>query len=213
MIKNIPFKKEIDFNKSFTNITSINLEHDYKIYDDMISGSFKLFGTLRKSEASLVDEDFSYDIPFDIALSDDIDLDTVSLNITDFDYNIISNNKININIDLELNYEEKENDRNISLDSILDSIDFEDEKEETNITIQDDDTNNTIVDESNINVISSFIKDKKDYVTYNIYIAKDFDNINTISNKFNVPINVLEEYNGNDDIKVGDKIIIPYIYE
>ena len=227
MKKNIPFKKTIDLPSSFDKITSINIEHDYKIFDDEITGSFNLYGMLRKTEASLVDENFSKDIPFEIALGPDIDLDTVSLSITDFDYSINEDNTINIDVSMDLEYEEKEDDRKISLDNILDSLDLNEKEdsviEETNIPTTDIPLVNIAPkeeikediepDESNVNVISSIIKDKKDYVSYKVYVVNEYEDMTSISNKFNVPINVLLEYNDNKEINIGDKIIIPYVFE
>ena len=232
MRKSIPFKKTIEFNTSFDKITNINIEHDYKIFVDEISGSFNLYGNLRKTEASLVDEDFKYDIPFEIALSEEVDLDTVSLKIMDFDYNILDNNSISIDVDLELDYEEKESDRKLNLDSILNSLEMnekeeviEEEPKEEIVTLEEEDIpdvdiNNEVnveinneVKEVNENIISSFVSDKKDYVTYKVYVANEYEDMNTISNKFNIPINTLLEYNDEKEVNVGDKIIIPYVFE
>ena len=231
MKKNIPFKKTIDLTSSFDKITSINIEHDYKIFDDEITGSFNLYGMLRKTEASLVDESFSKEIPFEIALGPDIDLDTVSLSITDFDYSINEDNTINIDVSMDLEYEEKEDDRKISLDNILDSLDLNEKEEEqvkeqkiepdipnidiplVNIEPKEEIKEDVKPDESNVNVISSIIKDKKDYVSYKVYVVNEYEDMTSISNKFNVPINVLLEYNDNKEINIGDKIIIPYVFE
>ena len=221
MQRNIPLQKNIDFNNSFEKITYINIEHDYKIYDSSIVGTFSINGKYRKTEASLIDEDFSFNVPFDIELSDLVDTNTVSLEISDFNYSIVSNNQILINVDLVLNYEEKENDRNENLETILNSLDMneldddcEDEKqEEDEQTIPKDNEGVIEVSEENLDVITGFISDKKDYVTYKVHILREGEDINLISNKYNVPINVLLEYNNESESKTGDKIIIPYVFE
>ena len=53
--------------------------------------------------------------------------------------------------------------------------------------------------------------DKDDnYVNYRVYIVRESDTLDSIMNKYNVSKDILECYNDLNDIKLGDKIIIPY---
>ena len=65
----IPLKKDIIFKTKVAEVTSINLEHDYKILDDIVEGTVYLSGTYKMTEASVIEEDFVYNIPFSIAIS------------------------------------------------------------------------------------------------------------------------------------------------
>ena len=69
----IPLKKDIVFKTKIAEVTSINLEHDYKILDDMVEGTVYLSGSYKMTEASVIEEDFVYNIPFSIAISKRID--------------------------------------------------------------------------------------------------------------------------------------------
>ena len=65
----IPLKKDIIFKTKISEVTSINLEHDYKILDDIVEGTVYLSGSYKMTEASVIEEDFVYNIPFSIAIS------------------------------------------------------------------------------------------------------------------------------------------------
>jgi len=221
----IPFKKNLVLKNKFDNITSLTLEHDYLVDDEEIKGDFIINGTYHATEASLIDEDFYQKLPFEIALSDRIIKDSVNLTIEDFTYNKVNDETISLNIDLLLNYEEEESkpDR---LERILEDLELDEQErtikepevfmEEKEDVTEDILKELTIVpknEEVNTEIISSFVSDKKNYVTYKVYIAREFDDFNSIANKFNVTIKDLEEYNEIKELQVGDKVIIPYVFE
>ena len=47
------------------------------------------------------------------------------------------------------------------------------------------------------------------YVSYNVYIIREGDTIETILNKYNITEEELKKYNDLSNLKLGDKIIIP----
>ena len=47
------------------------------------------------------------------------------------------------------------------------------------------------------------------YVTYNVYILRNNDNVDTILDKYKITKEELEKYNDLSDLKVGDKLLIP----
>ena len=49
------------------------------------------------------------------------------------------------------------------------------------------------------------------YISYYVHIVRENDSIESISNKYNISINDLKEYNDIDKIALGNKIIIPYV--
>lgn len=58
---------------------------------------------------------------------------------------------------------------------------------------------------------SSF--DNERYVTYNIFIIRDGDSLDSIMEKYNVTKEELEKYNDLNNLQLGDKLIIPNNYE
>ena len=53
------------------------------------------------------------------------------------------------------------------------------------------------------------IEDQEEYATYHVYIIRKEDTLETITNKYNISKEKLSEYNNINEIKLGDKIIIP----
>lgn len=98
----IPFTKEILFEKKIHEITSISLEHEITIESDTLKGNFIVSGDFKTHEVSVNKEAFSYILPFEIALSEDIDKDTIEFMIEDFTYEVINNNTLKVNIDFNV---------------------------------------------------------------------------------------------------------------
>lgn len=51
--------------------------------------------------------------------------------------------------------------------------------------------------------------DSEEYITYQIYIIRDGDTVDSIIAKYDIDVESLKEYNDISDLKIGDKIIIP----
>ena len=99
MKKIIPFKKDIIFNTSLSEITSISLEHTLKIDDQLVTGNFILSGEYKIADDSINIEKFSYDLPFNINFDDKYKLTKAVVDINDFYYEIINENILSINIE------------------------------------------------------------------------------------------------------------------
>ena len=110
MKKSVPFTKEIEFKTMISKVTSISLEHTLRVEkDNLISGYFILEGTYKMTQASQIDEEFSYKIPVDIELDEKYDTSNITLDIDDFTYEVIDEEKMRLNITLCIdNIEEKE---------------------------------------------------------------------------------------------------------
>ena len=110
MKKLVPFTKEIEFKTMISKVTSISLEHTLRVEkDNLISGYFILEVTYKMTQASQIDEEFSYKIPVDIELDEKYDTTNITLDIDDFTYEVIDEEKIKLNITLCIdNIEEKE---------------------------------------------------------------------------------------------------------
>lgn len=92
----------------------------------------------------------------------------------------------------------------------LEDIEYEtkDEKKEK-IEIRKDIMQNSFESDKEIKTLFSDIQ-KEEYISYTIYIVRENDNIDEIATKYNVDIEELKEYNDLSELKIGDKIIIPY---
>lgn len=109
MKKLIPFKKEIPFKTQIAEITSISLEHNIQktnTYD--ISGDFIVSGEYKITETSMSTQQFKFDLPFEVSMSDIYDIDNVEIAIDDFYYEIKNMENLEVNITLLLdNIKEK----------------------------------------------------------------------------------------------------------
>ena len=51
--------------------------------------------------------------------------------------------------------------------------------------------------------------DTEEYITYQIYIIREGDTVDSIIAKYDIDVESLKEYNDISDLKIGDKVIIP----
>ncbi len=215
----IPLKKDIIFKTKISEVTSINLEHDYKILDDIVEGTVYLSGSYKMTEASVIEEDFVYNIPFSIAISKRINKDTIKIDIDDFKYTTIKDiMKVDISLELTCDEEEREDEKNeIKVEENINNIDFDNymddyfKDESKNIEITKEDSDNTNIENNLNNLTQNIINNENKYYTYKVYIVREGDNIENICSKYNVSVDDLIEYNDINNISLGDKIIIPYI--
>lgn len=236
----IPFKKNIIFKTQISEITDISLSHNYKILDDIIDGEFYLSGSYKMTEASLINEDFYYNIPFSIALSERIDKDTINLKLESFEYKI-NGDTLSLSVNLNMEAEEKEQEERNIIEDIKEGIDdikegiaeklglddnkneiaeqqeeVKEELKDIEEPVDDNKTNikeiDTELNDNTINGLLSTIDESGSYITYKVHIFRDGDSIESISEKYNVSIEDIKEYNDINTINIGDKILVPYIY-
>lgn len=202
----IPIKKDIIFKTKISEICEISLEHNYKVEQDLVVGKIYLNGSYKMTEASVIEEDFMYTIPFEISISKRINKDTVNVIIDEFNYDI-EKDILKLNINLCLTCEEIESEKEEVVDYVDNYINNE------IIEIKDiENTQPEIKEEisTNITSITNNISENN-YYTYKIYIVKEEDTIESISKKYNIDIKYLKEYNDISNINTGDKLIIPQI--
>ena len=231
MKKIIPFKKDIIFKNNLSEITSISLEHSLHIANNnLITGEFIISGDYRMTDSSINTDEFHYNLPFDIDMDDRYILDDVEIDIDDFYYEIKNNNILSINIEVLIDkIEEKLQEKIIIREQILDERDDKEvqsfnksecldnelvrtksKSEEVNKNI----TDNVIEKEENNEIGIKTLFDNIDensetYVTYYVYIVRENDTAETILKKYNISKEDLELYNDINELKIGDKIIIP----
>ena len=228
MKKIIPFKKEILFNNNVSEITSISLEHTLKVKNDnLISGNFIISGEYKMADNSTNTEPFDFELPCDINLDDRYDIGNIQIDIDDFYYEVINSNILQVNIDVlidhleeheileteeleinkeEFNYPEEEQLRKENImDNILDDVVQEQIDDKEVRCIEEEDTPMS-------SIFSTFNKDDEIYRTYKVYIVREGDSVESIIQKYQINRDDLEQYNDLTEINLGDKLIIPALY-
>ena len=222
----IPFVKDISFNSKIAEITSISLEHNLKMENnDSVVGTFTISGKYKVNKISINEEEFKKDINFDITLDDKYDSSKVIIDIDDFYYEIVNEEYLRVHIDVlidnllyikkeekpfiqeiekndlaELKTEERTSDVND-----LKDISFKEEK--VNAIKQDNDTIKR--NDKDSSIITNFLNEKEQYITYKVHIIRENETVDTIIEKYNVSKEELEKYNSLDKVGLGTKIIVP----
>ena len=129
MKKIVPFNNVLSFNTDVCEITAISLEHEINSQADAISGKFYISGEYKMTDGQLDKEKFNFELPFDIALGCNYNLDTLVVDIDDFRYELIEDNKLKVNIDLYIDGEESKDEPFFTEEE---TRDLEDAKEEDN---------------------------------------------------------------------------------
>lgn len=229
MKKIIPFSKEIPFDSNIYEITSISLENTLHKDSNIILGDFIVSGEYRITETSINTLPFNYNIPFTIDIDETYDISDANIDINDFYYEIVDDKVLVVNIEVKVdNINEILYERDDSMDDLVVDANLDLSKldvDNINVTnIDADDINITNIDDVNITTVDD-VNPKEDikkslfsnldmgdnYVNYRVYIVRENDNIDSIISKYNVTKDMLNEYNDLSNLKLGDKIIIPYV--
>lgn len=149
----IPFSKDIVFKTNIANITSISLEHEEKIMEGEVSGDFIIFGDYKIHNDTTEKELFKYRLPFTAIIPDDLERDSVVIDIDNFTYEQIENDVLKVNIDFSIEGELKK-------EEVLDMEDkrYEYQEVESDIEVLDEDDLN-IIDTENEEEIDEEIDD------------------------------------------------------
>lgn len=236
----IPFKKDIIFKTNISEITSISLEHSLSILDDQVKGDFIISGEYKVTDSSSTVEPYEVTIPFSIIIDEKYDTKKAIIDIDDFYYEIKDDNILSISIDVLIDkLEEKPNEiieelNNIEItremlpdenkevkEEILEKYEEKEricKPEKENIKEKADKIIDAKVDEEPKNresITSLFSNSSLDetYSTYNVYIVKQEDDLQSILNKYNITEEELSKYNDITNIQFKDKLIIPYVDE
>lgn len=225
--------RELEFNYNISEITSICMDIDYKVNGNVLSGVLNLEGDYVSSNFEDTREDFDKKLDFNIDLDENIDTNTVKVEIDDFTYSI-DQNKLNVNVDLSLSYEfvlfdeKKEFDKFIESREIdtntLEEIKKVEEDNEGTCEIEEqeekleseevvDSKDNEAIEEEQRNIEESIIdmasNFNDDFITYHIYIVNDVDTLDGIAEKYHISIDIIKEYNNIENLKSGMKLVIP----
>ena len=218
MKKIVPFKKDITFKTNISEITSISLENTLNLKDNKVLGDFIVSGEYKVSDNSTTVEPFELKLPFEIDIDDRYDTKKAIVDIDDFYYEIESDNTLSISIDVLIDQliespieEIIEQPKSTILESEEDTV-TEDVKEER--CIESEESNDKELVEDKIDsLFSNISKDSEAYVTYNVFIVREGDSLESIMEKYNITEEELKKYNDLTDLKLGDKLIIPNTYE
>ena len=235
----IPFTKELDFKTKVSEITSISLEREFEVNASSIDGSLYVSGDYKSHEVSANVIPFNFKIPFAIEIPDNLVEESITLEISDFAYEMEENSKIKVSIELELFGEEKEIEEEEDEDITPIEVDgeeivkmleeasekekemekedraepkeepTEEEKEEAPADTVDE-TREETEDMTSENVIITGASNTPDeYTTYHIHIVKEGETIETICTMYNSNLSLLNDYNDLSEVSKGMKIIIP----
>lgn len=221
----IPFKKDITFKTKIGELTAISLDNDLTLKgEDLIVGNFYINGNYKMLKTSEQEEEYSYKIPCEIAISEEYDTYNATIDIDDFYYEIINDEILRVNITLIIdNLERKEKEEAQEKQEEIEILRDEDEsEEEQEREITKDEP--TFKDEIKLPLMEEHLpkntrnffetkdklKDQKDnYITYKVYIYKEEDTIEKVLEKYNITKEQLTDYNNIEDIKTGSKLVIP----
>ena len=216
----IPFKKNILFNTNLCEITSISLEDNLSFQKNSVIGCFVVSGDYKMNDSSINTESFNYELPVEINIDEKYNLSKSTVEVSDFYYEIINDNTLNINIEVTIdkleeipiieevrNSNEKLDEINLEITNLCDEFV---EKEEKNIEEKDDiEDSNTKRCVETEETLFKYMDSNENYSTYNIYIVREGDTIESILAKYNIDKEKVEEYNDLKELKIGDKLIIP----
>ena len=196
MKKIVPFSNTLTFPTDLSEITAISLEPTIKKESDLISGNFNISGEYKITDGMLPPEKFNFDLPFDIALGLNYNVDTMTVDVDDFNYEVLNNNQMKVNIDISIDGEEEIND--VREENIVEpTIDINHENEE--LEIKEDNQNQDIL----------LSPTEENYVTYRVYRVNETDSLDDILKKYNISKEEVAKYNDLETINPGDKLIIP----
>jgi hypothetical protein len=222
----IPFYKEIVFKSNIANLTSISLEHTEKVLDGEVSGEFIIYGDYKEHNDTTEKENFKYKLRFTALIPNDIDPNTVRIDISDFRYEQIDADVLRIDIDFCIEGDEVRcsKDNEILEDEVLAKLEAEevdkylDEQinEVLNIKEEVKVVEEPLLEEQRDEIIEEIIEHKEEkvetleeYVTYHVHVVGNNDSLEKIIKEYNTNIDMLNQYNDIKELKVGDKVIIP----
>ena len=226
----VTLEKEIAFKTMVGEISSISLEPDLAfINDSEIEGNLIISGTYKMTEASTIEEEFSYKVPVEIMLTTALEEETRKVDINNFTYAIVNeevsgdvreikdeeireNETVEDNTKEEievLTTDEEKEEEPVSLEEKLPSLEevpvMKEEEKVTEPAMKEDTSNKQVMD----SIFSAFANTEETYSTYSVYILREDDNLEEVIAKYNTNREVLSEYNDLDNLKVGSKLIIP----
>lgn len=239
MKKIINYENSIQFKTPIGEICTISLEHDFTVDDRTLKGEFIIEGSYKPNSLSLNKENFTYRLPLEYDLEDKCDIETLSYDIENFEYNV-NGDTLEVAIDFGIRYEERTIEPVIPTitEEELNRSDFETVEmplsnlEEVDLEVEpnEDVTRNTEIDESEkdfqieedtldvteerlnedeSNLILDTAFDEDKYITYHVHIIREGETLDSIASKYGVTVEKIKEYNSATNLELKAKLIIP----
>lgn len=134
MKKTVSFEKDLNFPTMIGEVSSISLDDDLVFTDSSnVSGKFIVSGKYKMTEASRLEEEFSFDIPIEIALMEKYDLTTTNIQIIDFTYEIVDDDTLRCNVAVLLEGVEEVEVENDDIEDVVEASISEVEAAKENI--------------------------------------------------------------------------------
>lgn len=103
MKKVIPFTKTITFKTMIAEVTDIEVTHDLTLKtENEVSGNILVDGRYKMTDASQIEEEFHYKLPFVIDIDSKYTLDNLEITISDFYFEIINEENLKINVEIDM---------------------------------------------------------------------------------------------------------------
>lgn len=224
MKKIISFEKKIEFPSMIGEVTSISLDHNLKFIDNYnISGNLILSGTYKLTEASRIEDDFYYELPTEIILTEPLEYESAKIEIDDFFYEIENDYNVICYIDVRVEGLEVvdiiEEEKLPELKEVVikpEQIETSTEREcDSDIMpekpIEEMEEIKLMPQESNHveNILENINDTEETYSTYSVYILREEETIASLIEKYKTTKEELENYNDLTNLNIGSKIIIP----
>lgn len=232
MKKVIPFTKTIIFKTRIAEITDIEVKHTLKLKNNNeIEGDILVDGKYKMTEASSIEEQFHYKLPFVIAVDSKYDTNNLDINIGDFYFEIINEEELKLNVDISLDGIENKEEQELELirhkvenievpvevEELTEQVDIDplealekEIKEDIKETKKEEIKEEIVEENKNISsIFSSIVSNEETFSTYYVYIVQEADTIESIMEKYKITREELQNYNDLTEIKIGSKLIIP----
>lgn len=103
MKKVVPFTKTISFRTMIAEITDIEVNHTLALNENHeVVGDILVDGKYKMTDASQIEEEFHYKLPFTIDIDERYNLDNLEIIISDFYFEIINEEDLKINVEIEM---------------------------------------------------------------------------------------------------------------
>ncbi len=169
-------------------------------------------------------DDFYYEIVNDrkLSISIDISVDKLSekdIKEVDKTVEVLEDSSDTEIVNVEDNRCIDMEEKNLKSDNVEESLETnndvkEEIKEIRDNKIEERETKDKKIDKADevnkkIKTLFNTDNNAEEYITYQIYIIRDGDTVDSIIAKYDIDVESLKEYNDISDLKIGDKIIIP----
>lgn len=242
MKKVISFDKTLEFKTMVGEVTSISIDPQLDFSEDgSVSGELIIVGKYKLTSASRLEDDFSFRVPVEIVLTENLEEDTREVRLDDFRYDLLDDALV-CHIDLLIEgvekIEEDVREQEVDVDSSSELINRDEALENTTdnfldpavveeqvivsnnqeksmqqMNVEQELEKNAEQQENVTSLFSSFKDSDETFATYSVYIVRENDTVESIMKQYQVNRENLEEYNDLSSIAVGSKIIIPKVYE